>query len=400
MIFNSPANRIAKIAVEFVDASHHWVDNVHSVEGNWDSPGNIGFLFRGRELGRLGPHITMCCERPVVFRANPNLASIGCDHFRMVSPIQLIGRGTAQNPALATRPLITKEAGCPMTSFSVDGVVSLNRGSQGFLFLTQDGATRDPQGSFGIYLRGLRREQSANKVGAEQYAIEFRGDAARIYNLTIGDVILGGHPGYGPSKGIRLVGCVSASLENIHYDGMTPALEIGSGCDDIRWNTFFTNQADAILLNSGGLEELDSVKTFQGAMPIRGHYAARGIAPNSSYTPEEQQMPKRSGGVSSYTHRIALTNGKEHRLPVNIDGTRKILRIEVVTRSSSGKICRGVWVESDNQINLLENFGSPGCAAGNVSGKLCVEHVNPFRAGVVNNTGETVEGFVSAEFIV
>ena len=400
MIFTSPANKIAKVAVEFVDASQHWVENVHAVEGNWDSPGNIGFLFRGRELGRLGPHITMACERPVVFRANPNLAAIGCDHFRMVSPIQLIGRGKEQNPALTTRPLITKEAGCPVTSFSVDGVISLNRGSQGFLFLTQDGLTRDPQGSFGIYLRGLRREQSPNAVGAEQYAIEFRGDGAHIYNLTIDDAILGGHPGYGPSKGIRLLGCTSARVDNIHYDGMTAALEIGRGCDDVRWSTFFTNQASAGLLNTGGLEEIESIKTVQGGMPVSGHYVARASAPNPTYTSEEQQMPRRSGGVSSYHHRIGLAHGRDHRLPVNIDGTRKVLRIEVVARTASGKINRGVWVESDSQVFLTESFGSPGCAAGNVGGKLCVEHVNEFRTRVVNNTGELVEGFVSADFIV
>lgn len=400
LIFSSPADRIAKVAVEFVDASHHWIENVHAVEGNWDSPGNIGFLFRGRELGRLGPHITMACERPVVFRANPNLASIGCDHFRMVSPIQLIGRGKEQNAALTTRPLITKEAGCPVTSFNVDGVVSLNRGSTGFLFLTQDGATRDHQGSFGVYLHGLRREQSPNAVSAEQYAIDFRGDAAHIFNVSISDVILGGHPGYGPSKGIRLIGCTSAHLDNIHYDGMTAALEIGSGCDDISWNTFFTNQADAVLLNTGGLEEIESVKTYQGSMPISGHYVARGIAPNATYTIEEQQMPKRSGGVSSYKRRISLANGREHRLPVNIDGTRKALRIEVVARTASGKINRGVWIESDSQLALAESAGSPGCAAGNVGGKLCVEHVNQFRTRVVNNTGEAIEGFVSADFIV
>lgn len=396
----SPANGIAKTFLELVDSSQCAVYDMYCPEGNWDSPGGMFLRTRGREFTRIGPNITFAGERFWVMSANPNHGNIGCDHSTMYGPLWLIGRGSAQNAALANRPCIEKQPGCPFTSFNTVGVISVNRFSQLYLHRSRDGTTTDASYSANLNFIGFRREQSPLAAGAEQFTMEIDGGGAYIRGLVIDNMHFGGHPSTGAAKGIKLSGVVGGSLRNVFYEGVTTALEIGGGCDDIGWSEFFTNSPGAALVNSGGLLEQHSVRSAQGpAMPVRGHYIQKATVYGDN-TPEEIQSPPSQDGVFGMTRKItALRNGGSFRLPVQISGVRTALLLEVVLYTPSDTIERGLWSFNRRGVATLIQ-GTRNMVAGNPgAGQFGVSLAGEFRTTMQNNMGVTVSGWYRFDFV-
>jgi hypothetical protein len=396
-------NNIAKTAFDFVDTSSCWVEGLYCPEGNWDGHLSVIFRLRGREFTRIGPNIVAAAERIFVFDPNPVNQSIGCDHFVGYGPMQLIGRGKAQNPPHADSPVITKNAGCPVTSMQWHGIISLNRGSQGIRWRSTDGKLTDSSQSFDVDFSNFRREQSPNAVGAEQYAIDIDGGGQPVYNLSLGNWIIGGAAGYSPSKGIRLVGCHSPNLGPIFYDGALAALEIGAGCEDVRWESFATTNT-ASLLNSGDLLERHTSVNSYGSngvyFPTTGHYVRRVAAP-AGYTASEQQGPDSEGGVRHGRVAFAsLATGAEARLPVSTQrGTSRLMRIRVVAHdtASPDTIYEGELILTPGGFKLVR--GSAGFDAAASAGHLGGRFTNEFRSALYNNTGHTLSGFYAFEFV-
>ncbi len=459
----SPNNVVPKTGFDLVNTSDCFVDHVTCTEGNWDSPGGIGFRFRGREFTRFGPDVTMACERPIVFDANPHNASISCDHFSWYSPCWLIGRGMAQNANLSDRPCVTKNPGCVVTSMNVFGVVSLNRGSQGIRWRSSGaGFPSDPQSSIGVNLSGFRREQGAYAWGyidttpeGQRYVdvrrggavgnfrvgmpvtislpdngnaetlvvqriagqrITFTGplrrshvsgeevyDAAEppyavdidgsVYDLTIQEWVIAGARQTSGARGIRLAGCIGVKLSQVFYEGSFTALELGAGCDDVRWDSFTTASRLASLGNSGGLRELSrrwsSNAVIGNSFPISGHYLAQATIPDASYTVDEQTIPDSEGGAFGGLRGFKnLANGQEIRLPVNIKGQSRILKLEVHAIGADGTVYWGMLSLTDKGFTLLQ--GNSYVSVGVVPSKVNALFTTSYRSAFRNNSGQNL----------